>query len=154
MENRVNNISLRDLSTNVEPCISLGEGSFGKCFSKIYKRMGIPVVEKQITDGNIYEIIKEAQIMQALVHPNIPTILRVQIEEPPFSIIMEYLGEANTSFTVHSLLQNTNSLEKEDWVKISYNVADALNHIHKKGFLHCDLKTNNVVVYKKRRLLD
>ena len=153
MENRVNNISLRDLSTNVEPCISLGEGSFGKCFSKIYKRMGIPVVEKQIIDGNIYEIIKEAQIMQALVHPNIPTILRVQIEEPPFSIIMEYLGEANTSFTVHSLLQNTNSLEKKDWVKISYNVADALNHIHKKGFLHCDLKTNNVVVYKKEGFL-
>ena len=115
--------------------------------------MGIPVVEKQIIDGNIHEIIKEAQMMQALVHPNIPTILGVQIEEPPFSIIMEYLGEANTSFTVHSLLQKTNSLEKKEWVKISYNVADALNHVHKKGFLHCDLKTNNVVVYKKEGFL-
>lgn len=39
------------------------------------------VVEKQIIDGNIHEIIKEAQTMQALVHPNIPTILGVQIEE-------------------------------------------------------------------------
>lgn len=78
----------------------------------------------------------------------------MQIEEEPFSIIMEYLGEANTSFTVYSLLQKSNSLEKKDWVQISYNVADTLNHVHKKGFLHCDLKANNVVVYKKRRLLN
>ena len=34
MENTVNNISLRDLSTNVQPCLSLGEGAFGKCFLK------------------------------------------------------------------------------------------------------------------------
>ena len=80
--------------------------------------MGIPVVEKQIIDGNMHEIIKEAQIMQALVHPNIPTILGVQIEEEPFAIIMEYLGEANTSFTVHSLLQETNSLEKWPLVEV------------------------------------
>lgn len=111
------------------------------------------VVEKQIIDGNIHEIIKEAQTMQALVHPNIPTILGVQIEEKPYGIIMEYLGEANTSFTVHDLLHETNSLEKKDWVKISHNGADALNHVHKKGFLHCDLKSNNVIVFKKEGFL-
>lgn len=91
--------------------------------------------------------------MQALVHPNIPTILGVQIEEQPYGIIMEYLGKANTAFTVHDLLHETNSLEKKDWVKISYNVADALNHVHKKGFLHCDLKSNNVIVFKKEGFL-
>lgn len=48
MENRVNNISLRDFSINVESCILFGEGFFGKCFLKIYKRMGIFVVEKRI----------------------------------------------------------------------------------------------------------
>jgi len=80
--------------------------------------MVIVVVEKQMIHGNIHEIIKEAQMMQALVHPNIPTILGVQIEEEPLSIIMEYLGEANTSLTVHSLLQKTTSLEKNDWVRI------------------------------------
>lgn len=84
MENRVNNLSLRDLSTNVEPCISLGEGSFGKCFLKTYKRMGIPVVEKQIIDGNIHEIIKEAQMMQALVHPNIPRFLVCKLKKNLF----------------------------------------------------------------------
>lgn len=152
MENRVNNISLTDLSTNNQPCLLLGEGSFGKCILKTYKRLGIAVVEKQIT-GNIHEIIKEAQTMQALAHTNIPTILGVQIEEKPYSIIMQYLGEGNTSSTVHNLLQGNNNLRKNDWVKICYNVADALNHVHKKGFLHCDLKTNNVVVFKKEGFL-
>ena len=69
------------------------------------------------------------------------------------TIIMEYLGEANTSFTVHGLFHENNSLEKKDWVKTSYNVADALNHVHKKSFLHCDLKSNNVIVFKKEGFL-
>ena len=42
---------------------------------------------------------------------------------------------------------------KKDWVKISHNVADALNHVHKKGFLHCDLKSTNVIVFKKEDFL-
>ena len=64
-----------------------------------------------------------------------------------------HVGEANTSFTVHDLLDETKSLVKKDWVKISHNVADALNHVHKKGFLHCDLKSTNVIVFKKEDFL-
>ena len=68
MENGVNNISLRDLSTNVKLCISLGGGSFGKCFLKTYKRMGIPVVEKQIIDGNIHEIMYVCMCVYLIGH--------------------------------------------------------------------------------------
>lgn len=30
-------------------------------------------------------------------------------------------------------------------MKISLNIANALAHVHKKGYVHCDLKSNNVV---------
>ena len=136
----------------------LGEGSYGKCFLKKFKRLGIDVVEKQLsgsTCSNEEDALKEAQIMQVLMHPNIPTVLGVQLEKKPYSIVMEFIGECKCSVTVHKLLQDMLlqkrlKLDNRDWIKISYNLADALGHIHKMGFLHCDLKSNNIVVSNKK----
>ena len=33
-----------------------------------------------------------------------------------------------------------------DWFRICYDIADALHYIPEKGYLHCDIKTNNVLV--------
>jgi serine/threonine protein kinase len=37
-----------------------------------------------------------------------------------------------------------------DWFRVCYDIADALQHIHEKGFLHCDIKTNNVLVSHRK----
>lgn len=34
-----------------------------------------------------------------------------------------------------------------------YDITDALDHLHQKGYLHCDIKTNNVLVCKKKGYL-
>ncbi len=31
----------------------------------------------------------------------------------------------------------------KDWLLISYDISDALNFIHSRGYLHCDIKTDN-----------
>lgn len=36
---------------------------------------------------------------------------------------------------------------------LCYDITDALNHLHEKEYLHCDLKTNNVLVCKKKGYL-
>lgn len=59
---------------------------------------------------------------------------------------MQFIGN-NLSSTVYDLLrQDDVYLNKRDWMKISFNVADALAHVHKIGYLHCDIKSNNIVV--------
>lgn len=150
-----NHISASELISK-DPPISLGEGSYGKCFLKRYNRLGIDVVEKQFSDtSSINDIIKETQMMQILVHPNIPTVLGMQLEKKPFSIVMEFIGTASSSVTVHQLLndEQCQKLEKTEWVKLSYCVADALGYVHKMGFLHCDLKSNNIVVSNNKGYL-
>ena len=97
--------------------------------------------------------------MQALTHRNIPTILGIQLERGPISLVMEFKGEGNTSITVSKLLyckESSGILEKvkssltnKDWLIICHDITDALAHIHSKGFLHCDLKSNNVLVTDK-----
>ena len=105
------------------------------------------------------EILKEAHIMQALAPKNIPTIIGVQLQKQPISLIMEFQGEDNTFVTISKLLsfqknsatiQNMqSSLITNDWLIISHDLTEAPIHIHTKGFLHCDLKANNVLVSNK-----
>ena len=105
------------------------------------------------------EIMKEAHIMQALAHKNIPTIIGVQLQKEPISLIIEFKGECDTSVTISKLLscdcdnetiENVKAtLTTNDWLIISHDLTEALWHIHSKGFLHCDLKSNNVLVSKK-----
>lgn len=97
--------------------------------------------------------------MQSLTHKNIPTIIGCQVEKTPVSLILEFKGEENTSLTISKLLSGKDdndilrrirsSLTKKDWLVISHDLVDALSHIHSKGFLHCDLKVNNVLVANK-----
>ena len=104
-------------------------------------------------------MVKEAQIMQALTHKNIPAIIGIQLEREPISLVMEFKGEENTSITVSKLLYGKesngilqkvkSSLTNKDWLIICHDITDALAHIHSKGFLHCDLKSNNVLVTDK-----
>ena len=75
------------LPTNGENII-LGEGSYGRCLLRQYTRFDIKVVEKQSLMQDTTEIMKEAHIMQALAHKNIPTIIGVQLQKQPISLIM------------------------------------------------------------------
>ncbi len=69
---------------------------------------------------------------------------------------MEFLAKDNKSVTIHKLLYSpfSESLKSEmsvkDWLSISYDITDALNFIHSKGYLHCDIKTDNTLVFKKK----
>lgn len=117
------------------------------------------MVEKQSLNHNTREMLKEAQIMQALTHKNIPAIIGVQLQKEPISLIIEFKGECDTSVTISKLLscdcdnetiENVKAtLTTNDWLIISHDLTEALWHIHSKGFLHCDLKSNNVLVSKK-----
>ena len=40
-----------------------------------------------------------------------------------------------------------------DWCRVCYNITGALNHLHQKGYLHCDLKTDNELVCNKKGYL-
>ena len=81
--------------------------------------------------------------MNILSHPNIPQLLGVQITCQPYSLIMEFIGQDAKSSTVHQMIEETSTkcspLFAHEWV-------------YCKGYLNCDLKTNNVLVFNKEEL--
>ena len=135
----------------------VGSGTYGECVVKQMRRFGIMVIEKKLPKSDLREVMNEAQCMNALTHASIPHLLGVQIEQKPFSLIMQYLGEGMESVTVHKLLHQTlakkMSLSNNEWISVLLDITEALFHVHKKGFLHCDFKSNNVLVSGKKGFL-
>ncbi|KAK3731360.1 hypothetical protein QZH41_007153 [Actinostola sp. cb2023] len=68
---------------------------------------------------------------------------------------MQFHGDLHKKYscTINGALYSRSTRKilkgKEEWMKILKQVADALSHIHKMGFLHNDLKENNIVLDKR-----
>jgi serine/threonine protein kinase len=152
----VNNISPNELTPLDGGNTCIGSGTFGECTLKLYKRFNLVVLEKQLSTSPLNAVINEARFMNILTHPNVPQLLVVQITCKPYALIMEFIGEDMKSTTVHQLLKETgpklSPLQTPEWISVCLDIVEAVNHIHSKGYLHCDLK-NNVLVLRKRRFV-
>ena len=124
------------------PADSIGKGVYGNCFLKELKRFGITVVEKQLIDNNTDMLYKEALSMQKFSHRCIPMLLGVQLEKKPVSLVMQFIGQNNKSITVFKLLFDPQyghqalEMSTKTWLRICYDITDALDHMHQRGFLH------------------
>ena len=125
---------------------SIGNGVFGNCFPKKFIRLGITVVEKQLTDSTADMLYKEAIFLPKLSHICIPLLLGVQLDKKPISLIMQFIGENSQSITVFKLLfdslyqHQASEMSTKTWLCICYDITDALDHMHQRGYLHCGLK--------------
>ena len=86
------------------------------------------------------ELLYEARIITKLGdHPGLPPIYDVCSQMQPFRLVMQFHGDKrdNSSLTISSVLSRK--------MRIS-NIARALQHVHKVGFMHNDIKANNVIL--------
>ena len=152
--NIIRHDELEEIDTNL-----IGNDVFGNCFLRKFKRLGINVVEKQLVDNSISLLYKEASFMQKLSHRCIPLLFGIQLEKKPVSLIMQFIGENSKSTTVFKLLYDPHyqhqaaELSTKSWLCICYDITDALDHMHQRGYLHCDLKSNNVLVAQNKGFL-
>ena len=84
----------------------------------------------------------EAHVGSHVTHPNLISILAAQIDEAPYYLIMPYLqGESvRTQLDVGTLPV----LPQTFW--IARQVAEALNAMHSAGWMHADIKPDNIMV--------
>jgi serine/threonine protein kinase len=94
------------------------------------------------------EAQREADILQALAHPN---IVRCFGMNGSTGLLMEFLEGP----TLHQLLNSRpkRRLGIHDALRISIHIGGALGHVHDRGLLHLDVKPSNVVVVKGRPIL-
>jgi len=123
---------------------SLGSGGFGTVYlaedTWIDKKVALKVPHKQNLDFN--EMIKEPRLLASMSHPNIVTVLTAEKEDGIFFIVMEYVqGE-----TLEHIIMRDGALEVTRALDFSCQICNAVDHAHRAGILHRDLRPGNMLV--------
>ena len=84
-------------------------------------------------------------ILQELKHPNIVKLLDVVENRGDLSLIMEYAPNGD----LHTLITKKKKLTDEEAKPIIYQMTKALQYIHKSGYIHCDIKPENVLLFNE-----
>ncbi len=140
----------------------IGKGGMGEIYLAHDPICSRPVALKKILPNLLkYSSIKErflreAKIAAALTHPSIIPIYSLHIEEDQIYYTMPYIeGE-----TLKSILRQTREQEMSgepphpigssipSLIRIFLNVCQATDYTHTNGFLHRDLKADNIMVGK------
>ena len=114
---------------------SLGSGGFGTVYlaedTMINKKVALKVPHKQ----NV-SLLKEAQLLASMSHPNIVGVLTAEKQNDVLFIVMEYVpGE-----TLEELIVREGVLDLAKALDFSCQICDAVDHAHGAGILHRDIR--------------
>jgi serine/threonine protein kinase len=123
---------------------TIGSGGFGTVYlaedTWIDKRVALKVPHKQTVD--FAELLREPRLLGSLSHPNIVTILTAEKQENVFFIVMEFVpGE-----TLEAVIAREGRLELPLALDYTCQICNAVDHAHRQGVLHRDLRPSNVLV--------
>jgi len=109
--------------------------------------VAIKVLRDELTsDPEFVEKFKQESLSAAsLTHPNIVNIYDTGIENGIYYIVMEYIkGE-----TLKDYIKRMGSLEEQETIRISRQIAEALKHAHSNKIIHRDIKPHNILLTKE-----
>ncbi|HZM94453.1 MAG TPA: serine/threonine-protein kinase [Vicinamibacterales bacterium] len=123
---------------------SLGSGGFGVVYlaedTWIDKKVALKVPHKQNLDS--VEMLKEPRLLASMSHPNIVTVLTAEKQDDVFFIVMEYVpGE-----TLEHIIVQEGILDLTRALDFSCQICNAVDHAHRAGILHRDLRPGNMLV--------
>lgn len=122
----------------------LGSGGFGTVYlaqdTWIDKRVAIKVPHRQNLDFG--ELLREPRLLASVSHPNIVSIITAEKEDNVFFIVMEYVpGE-----TLENIIAANGPLELNRALDFTCQICNAVDHAHRQGVIHRDLRPANVLV--------
>ena len=125
----------------------LGTGSFGTVY-KVKRKQDNKVYALKRVESN-QDNLNEVRLLASLNHPNIIKFYdafpfyKSETRIINLSIIMEYAGGGDLTKLINSYkLKNKYISEKRIW-KYTYQIASAVDHLHRHDILHRDLKAAN-----------
>ena len=122
----------------------LGSGGFGTVYlaedTWIDKKVALKVPHRQNLDFG--ELLREPRLLASLSHPNIVTVLTAEKQDGMFFIVMEYVpGD-----TLEQIIEREGPLDLPRVLDYTCQICNAVDHAHRQGVIHRDLRPGNVLV--------
>ena len=123
---------------------TLGSGGFGSVYlaqdTWIDKKVAIKVPHRQNLDFG--ELLHEPRLLASVNHPNIVAITTAEKQDNTFFIVMEYVpGE-----TLENLISVQGAIDLARALDFTCQICNAIDHAHRQGVIHRDLRPANVLV--------
>lgn len=127
----------------------IGSGGAGVVYKakqlRVNRHVAIKTINMQIdaTDVIRERFMNEINSLCALSHPNVVTVYDCIFSEDhhPY-IVMDFLK----GLSLDALLRRDGALSLEQFARISLQVLSALDHAHRKGIIHRDMKPGNIML--------
>ena len=139
----------------------LGEGGMGIVYlaedTKLKRKVAIKFLPHSISVNNEekqrFEI--EAQAAASLNHPSIALIYSIEEPGEEIFIVMEYIEGKELKDIIerkHVEAENIQPLPIEDIIDYAIQTAEGLEAAHKKGIIHRDIKSSNIMVTEEGKI--
>jgi len=127
----------------------IGQGGMGKVYkvthTHLSRTFALKIISNTVaeTDEARELFYREARFASAMEHPNITSVVDFgEDERVGMFMVMEYVdGEP-----LNRLLFREKQLSTRKACEIVMQVAEALHYIHRQNVVHCDIKTENILV--------
>ena len=141
---------------NYEKVKSIGRGAYGTVY-----------LCRRITDGCLFIIkqipveemsreerqaaMNEVKVLSMLKHPNIIAYFDSFFEEKALMIVMEYAQGG----TMYNFIEEREGklLDEDEIIRLFVQIVLAIHHVHQQNILHRDLKTQNILLNKTRKVV-
>ncbi|WP_026487209.1 Stk1 family PASTA domain-containing Ser/Thr kinase [Caldanaerobius polysaccharolyticus] len=144
----------RLLGNRYEILEKIGEGGMGIVYKArcnlLNRYVAIKVLRPEYANDEdfVKRFKRESQAAASLSHPNIVSIYDVGCDDGIYYIVMEYVNGK----TLKKIIKESNGPLPVDYaVDIARQVASALDHAHKRGVVHRDIKPQNIIVTDEGR---
>jgi serine/threonine protein kinase len=123
---------------------TLGSGGFGVVYlaedTWIDKKVALKIPHRQNLDFG--ELLREPRLLASLSHPNVVTVLTAEKQDDLFFIVMEYVpGD-----TLEQIIVRDGALDLPRALDYTCQICNAMDHAHRHGVIHRDLRPGNVLV--------
>ena len=108
------------------------------------RSVAIKMMNKKLENNarQIKLFVNESTALSLLSHPNIVQVYNTVITNSTKYIIMEYVE----GITLKKHIDHRGALPEREVIYYASQILSALDYIHSKGIVHCDIKPQNIIL--------